>query len=175
MVEKVKIEIQLTNNGKFPKKAHENDACFDLWTSRNQETDTGSWSVNCGDVRLIGLGVKFNLTNDLEVNIFPRSSTAMKYGLLLANSVGIIDSGYKDEIKFAGCNISPFKIESGKMYTKYNEIEEGTKIAQFKVYKYIPELGGKIDITDNVEFVEVDEFTDYKNDRKGGFGSTGNN
>jgi len=85
--------------------------------------------------------------------IFPRSSVS-KYKLVLANSVGVIDSGYRGEI------ICKFKELSGNRYNT-STYQVGERVAQIMI---IP--------NPNISFVEVDELSDsVRGD--GGFGSTG--
>lgn len=73
---------------------------------------------------LIPLGVAMRLPKGMEAHIVPRSSTFWKYGLLQANSKGIIDctySGDDDEWKFPA------------LATRDVAIPKGVRIAQFKV------------------------------------------
>jgi dUTP pyrophosphatase len=82
--------------------------------------------------------------------IFPRSSNAKK-DLLLSNSVGVIDSGYRGEVMFKFKHIMP------QMYN----YKIGDKIGQIIIMPY-----------PQIEFEEVDELSET--DRGvGGFGSTG--
>ena len=87
------------------------------------------------------------------MTIYPRSSTGFKLHCMLANTVGIIDSGYRDEIKL-------------KLYNFGNEeiyLNDGQRVAQFTL---LPKL--------NIELNKVKENNDFKSgDRGGGIGSTG--
>ena len=86
--------------------------------------------------------------------LFPRSSVS-NVDLQLCNSVGVVDSGYRGEIKFryrmpyntSGANISRYK--------------EGDRVGQLVIMPY-----------PQVELVEVDELSDTERG-KGGYGSTG--
>jgi dUTP pyrophosphatase len=85
--------------------------------------------------------------------LFPRSSIS-KYHLSLANSVGVIDSGYRGEIR------ARFKRTSGTAHeTLYNV---GDKIVQLIIIPYPA-----------IELEEVTDFTQTERDA-GGFGSSGN-
>ncbi len=75
-----------------------------------------------------------------------RSSLALKQGLMLANSIGVIDADYKDEIKVMFFN------PTNKPVT----IEKGQRIAQLIPMQYVTGI-----------------FPVEENDRNGGFGSTG--
>ena len=67
----------------------------------------------------------------------------------MCNSVGVIDSGFRDELK------ARFKRTGSKIY------EVGNKVCQLIIAPIY-----------NIEFEQVNEL-DLQNDRKGGFGSTG--
>ena len=84
--------------------------------------------------------------------IFPRSSIS-KFDLSLANAVGVIDSGYKGEVK---CRFKHIKYDGD-----YHIYKTGDRIAQLMILP-IP----------TVELVEVDDLSDT--DRgEGGFGHSG--
>ena len=101
---------------------------------------------------LVTSGVKCQLEPDTYLELSVRSSTPLKYWLILANSVGIIDADYynnpdnEGEIFFQVINLSPF----------YISLKKGDVIGQGIIKKYLT--------TDD----------DCANgDRVGGFGSTG--
>lgn len=100
---------------------------------------------------LVSSGVKCQLDEGLYLELSTRSSTPLKYWLILANSVGIIDSDYynnednEGEIFFQLINLSPWSIR----------LKAGDCIGQGIIKQY--------DLTDN-------DFADKI--RKGGFGST---
>jgi dUTP pyrophosphatase len=83
--------------------------------------------------------------------VFPRSSIR-KYELILSNSVGVIDSGYRGELQ------ATFKKENGLDSLAY---KVGDRIAQIMIIPHPP-----------IEFEEVDELSDTERG-DGGFGSTG--
>jgi len=86
----------------------------------------------------------------LAMLILPRSSLPLKYGLIVANSPGLIDADYTGEIGIIVYNIRD----------KIQHIEAGTRIAQAVfVEAFFPEM---------VWADAVDERPD-----RGGFGSTG--
>lgn len=107
--------------------------------------------IPAGKVVLVSTGFHLPVefyTSTWMNNIFflltARSSLAYKTGLMLANSVGVIDSDYKDEIKVM-------------LFNPTNEdliIEAGTRIAQLIAMPFLP------------------VFPALDNERNGGFGST---
>ena len=83
--------------------------------------------------------------------IFPRSSLSSKFGISLANCVGVVDSDYRGEIKVPVIN------HSNEPYTIHN----GERIAQMVILPVILPT-----------FAEADELTETQRS-DGGFGSTG--
>ena len=70
---------------------------------RLQLTKTGDWidlycaqdmTLHAGDFALVPLGVSMQLPEGYEARTAPRSSTFKRWGLLQANSVGVIDNSY---------------------------------------------------------------------------------
>ncbi len=101
---------------------------------------------------LVKTGIKAYMLEDEVLFLYNRSSNPIKKGLVLANSVGVIDSDYYSNpdndghIMVAFYNFYPFDIK----------ISKGDKIAQGVFQKYL--------VADN---------DDASNVRLGGFGSTG--
>lgn len=134
----VKIK-RLSSTAKLPTKAHATDAGYDLYAS----------SCHYEDGMLhYGTGVAVEIPAGYVGLVFPRSSIANTH-LTLSNSVGVIDSGYRGEIK------AKFRKGGSKGY------KVGERIAQLIIMPY-PE----------VTFEEVDELSE--SDRgTGGYGSSG--
>ena len=131
---------KLDLNAKIPTKAHLADAGFDL---------TATSLVNTREIATYGTGIAVQIPKGFVGLLFPRSSIYKK-SLRLANSVGVIDSGYQGEIMF--------KFDKTKSDPLYNI---GDRVGQLVILP-IPE----------VTFKEVTEF--QGSDRStGGFGSTG--
>jgi len=100
---------------------------------------------------MIHTGISVELPPHTEMQIRARSGMAKKYGIMVTNSPGTIDVGYRGE-----CNVLLTNTGSDKYV-----IEKGDKIAQFLVTPKLP-----------YTFVEVDELS--STDRgEGGFGHTG--
>lgn len=99
-----------------------------------------------------GTGLAVEIPKGYVGLIFPRSSIATKTTMLLGNSVGVIDSDYRGEIKFV------FKDVARGQGKKYNP---GDRIGQLVIVP-IPVIS----------FTEVDELTETKRG-DGGYGSTG--
>ena len=141
----VKIK-KLNDAAVVPKYAKPGDACVDLYATGRE-------------------GDKYNITyyTGLAVEIpeghvgllFPRSSISKK-NITLANSVGVIDSGYRGEIMLK------FKKTCGTYGDKNIFYDVGERVGQLMILPY-----------PRIEFVEADELNDTARGT-GGFGSTGN-
>lgn len=106
---------------------------------------------HAGDALMIPLGVAMKLPKGYEAHMLPRSSTFKRYGIIMTNSMGIIDEAYcgdDDQWHFPA-----WALREGR-------IKVGSRIAQFRVVKHQPAL----------HFAETSRLG-YKN--RGGFGSTG--
>lgn len=130
------------DNAKTPKYASEDDACLDLFASSLLIDDFGNLTYDTG--------IAFEIPKDHVGLVFPRSSV-FKKTLILKNSVGVIDSGYRGtiQVKFSSLR------ESNVIY------DVGDRVAQIMI---IPRP--------SVELEEVDELSDSTRGT-GGFGSTG--
>lgn len=109
--------------------------------------------MKAGEFKLIPLGVVIQLPEGYEALLLPRSSTFKKYGLILANSMGVIDNSYRgpeDQWFFAA------------YATRDIQIPANTRIAQFRIIENQPSI-----------FIE--EIDEIKDPSRGGFGSTGTN
>ena len=107
--------------------------------------------MEAGEYKLIPLGVSIELPKGYEALVIPRSSTFGRYGILLTNSVGLIDESYNgdgDEWKFLAYAV------------RDTVIPKNERICQFRIFKHQPEF----------EFEEVETLGNHD---RGGIGSTG--
>lgn len=108
-------------------------------------------AMKAGEYRMIPLGVAMELPQGYEALVAPRSSTFRKYGIILTNSVGIIDEAYKgdnDEWNFLAYAVR-------NTFIKKNE-----RICQFRIIKHQP-------------LIHLQEVDILGNADRGGIGSTG--
>lgn len=108
-------------------------------------------SMKAGEFRMIPLGVAMELPKGYEALVAPRSSTFKKYGIILANSIGIIDESYNgdnDEWKFLAYAV------------RDTTIKKNERICQFRIIQHQP----------LIHLIEVDSLG---NADRGGIGSTG--
>lgn len=146
----VKIK-KLSKDAVIPKYAHDTDAGLDL-TATSKEYKDG--------VYIYGTGLAIEIPKGYVGLIFPRSSN-YKQDLWLTNSVGVIDSGYRGEIKFMFKDVLVDKIISPGELNEHKTWQVGDRIGQLIIMPY-----------PSINLVEVDKLSD--SDRgTGGFGSSG--
>ena len=161
------IPCELEEGVNIPTYAHSTDAGLDIY-AREEIT------IAPGETKIIGTGIRMAIPEGYAILIQPRSGQSVKTKLRIANTPGLIDSGYRDEIGVIIENIEPpFKnidyefddngeihiksILHGQSYT----ITEGQRFAQMRLVQ-VPKA----------EFTVVESVGEIGEDRKGGFGST---
>lgn len=140
----VKIK-KLSQDAVVPTYAKHGDAGMDLTATSKTYDDNGNV--------VYGTSLAFEIPHGYVGLLFPRSSNTKK-DLILGNSVGVIDSGYRGEVVFK------FKAalkEPGRMKNLYNI---GDRIGQIIIMPY-----------PKVTFIEVDELGESERG-DGGFGSS---
>ncbi len=138
---------KLKDNAKVPSRGTKGSAGLDLCACIDN-----SITLNCGDTALIPTGIAIALPNEnYGAFIFPRSGIAVKHGIGLLNSVGVIDSDNRAEIMVGVIN------QKREAYT----IEPNERIAQMVIMP--------VSVMPTEEVAELDE-TDRG---AGGFGATG--
>ena len=104
-----------------------------------------------GDLVRISLGISIKLPDGYGTILAPRSSTARRFGIILANSIGIIDNSYcgdDDIICFEA-----YCIRDG--FVEFND-----RICQMTIYEHPDRF-------------PIEEVTKMNAENRGGFGSTG--
>lgn len=107
-----------------------------------------------GEVKIIPLGVSMKLPYGEFGIVVPRSSTCLKHGIMMANSVGIIEPDYCGDGDVWG--FVAYAIRD-------TVIERGTRIAQFMPAPFIPDWN-------TIIFKEIESMGCAD---RGGYGSTG--
>jgi dUTP pyrophosphatase len=105
-----------------------------------------------GGRALVPTGIAIAIPEGYAGFVQPRSGLARDHGVTCLNTPGLIDSGYRGELKVLLVNTDP---------TEAFEVRRGERIAQLVVQA-----------VEHVRFVEVDELPDSERGA-GGFGSTG--
>jgi dUTP pyrophosphatase len=136
---------KLKDGAVLPSRAHDGDAGLDLCACEPAHLGPGErWSVSTGVAVEIPAG-HCGL-------VLPRSGLARDHGIALVNSPGLIDSGYRGELRVLLLNTDPAEIF---------RVEPGDRIAQLVIAPIA-----------TPQPVEVDDLTEsLRGD--GGFGSSG--
>ena len=138
------MKIEVLENGFMPEKAHEDDAGYDIRSAENL-------TLNPGQSRLVKAGFKIQLDKGYEAQVRSRSGWANKHQIIVLNSPGTIDPGYRGEVGVILANLGQTPMT----------ISTGDRIAQMVIAKF-----------ESPEFKEGKVLA--KSDRgEGGFGSTG--
>ena len=164
----MKINIKkLDKKAVIPQYAKPGDAGMDVVATSCNITD---------DYIEYGTGLAFEVPEGYCMLIFPRSSNSKK-DLLLCNSVGVLDSGYrgelklrfkraykaeihgKDEVEYHTTSIMPVDCDNGRL-NAITQYKIGDKVGQIMILPY-----------PTVEFNEVEELSETQRGA-GGFGST---
>jgi len=136
---------KLQDEATLPSRAHDGDAGLDLYACETAHIGPGErWSV--------GTGVAVEIPEGHAGLVLPRSGLAKKHGIALVNSPGLIDSGYRGEVRVLLLNTDP---------AETFRVESGDRIAQLVI--------APIALADPVEAETLAEST--RGD--GGFGSSG--
>lgn len=141
----IKIK-KLNEQAKIPSFGTEFSAGADLYSAENCEI-----TIYSGQKYSIGTGISMEIPKGFVGLVFPRSGLACKNGLRLCNSVGVIDSDYRGEIKVFLYNDSECA----------REIKPGERIAQMIIMPY-----------PNITFTEVESLSETVRGESG-FGGTG--
>jgi dUTP pyrophosphatase len=137
--------MKLRDDAVLPSRAHSGDAGFDL--SACEEV-----TIGVGERATVGTGLAIEIPDGHAGLVAPRSGLALRHGLSMVNAPGVIDAGYRGEVRMILLNT-----DREHAFT----VEPGMRIAQLVV---VPIAA--------VELVEAREVT--ATDRgEGGFGSSG--
>jgi len=128
-----------------PTQAHEGDAGYDL---RAAEAAT----IGPGERASIGTGIAVAIPEGQAGLVIPRSGLAVRHGISVVNAPGLIDSGYRGEVRVLLLNT-----DRSEPFT----VEPGDRIAQLVLVR--------------VETEELEEVAELDETARGvgGFGSTG--
>lgn len=146
------IDIVCPDRDYLPIFATLGDFCMDL-KARILQDKTNSITIEPGDWVAVGTGIQVKVPLGWGMVIVPRSSTGVKLHCELENTVGIIDAGYRDEIKLIIRNKGNVPVT----------IENKQRICQMVLLQR-PFV--------NWNIVKDDDYF-RGGDRGGGFGSTG--
>ena len=127
-----------------PKYAHYGDAGMDVYSAEDH-------ILQPGERKILSTGLKFEIPEEYEIQVRPRSGHAAKHGVTVLNSPGTLDYQYRGVL-------GVMLINHGK---EDFEVKRGERIAQIVFNKF-----------ETAELIEVDELSETIRGA-GGFGSTG--
>ena len=137
--------MKLRDDAVLPSRAHSGDAGFDL--SACEEI-----TIGVGERAAVGTGIAVEIPDGHAGLVVPRSGLALRHGISMVNSPGVIDAGYRGEVRLLLLNT-----DNASAFT----VEPGMRVAQLLVVRLA-----------DIELIETDEAT--ATDRGvGGFGSSG--
>ena len=137
---------RLNSDLPIPNYAKPGDAGADLIANEEVTLAPG------GGRALIGTGIAVAIPRGYAGFVQPRSGLALRHGITCLNSPGLIDSGYRDELKVLLINTDP---------SEPYEVHRGDRIAQLVIQK-----------VEEVAWEESDELDDTERGL-GGFGHSG--
>lgn len=135
----------LTAGAEPPRYAHPGDGGADLIASEEVV-------LQPGERRLVGTGLRIALPAGYAGLVLPRSGLAAKHGITIVNAPGLVDAGYRGEIK-----VNLLNTDKDEAY----RVAVGDRIAQLLVTPVVP-----------VQFVPVETLPGSQRGESG-FGSTG--
>ena len=137
--------VKLNEKATLPTRAHDNDAGLDLYAAESARLAPGARIS-------VGTGLAVQIPDGVGGLVLPRSGMALKHGVTLVNSPGLIDPGYRGEVRVLLLNTDR---------TLEFQISPGDRIAQLLL---VPVVHAK-----PLQADALDESTRGE----GGFGSSG--
>lgn len=108
---------RLRDDARVPTRAHEGDAGLDLYAAEVASLEPGRRAS-------VGTGIAVAIPPGHAGLVLPRSGLAKRHGITLPNAPGLIDSGYRGELRVLLLNADPFE---------RFEVGPGDRIAQLVV------------------------------------------
>jgi dUTP pyrophosphatase len=136
---------RLSEAARPPAQAHEGDAGYDLHAAE-------AATIAPGERASVGTGIAVAIPEGQAGLVIPRSGLAARHGISVVNAPGLIDSGYRGELRVLLLNT-----DTGEAFT----VRPGDRIAQLVLVA--------VETPDLLEVEELDETVRGA----GGFGSTG--
>ena len=136
---------RLSDAAQPPAPAHQGDAGYDLRAAEQVRIEPGARAS-------VGTGVALEIPDGYAGLVLPRSGLAARHGIALVNAPGLIDSGYRGEVRVLLLNTD---------HEQAFEVAVGDRIAQLVIAAYAAP--------------ELDEVSELAESTRGadGFGSTG--
>jgi dUTP pyrophosphatase len=136
---------RLSDAATIPTRAHEGDAGLDLYAAESAR-------IGPGERASVGTGIAVAIPAGHAGLVVPRSGLAVRHGISVVNAPGLIDSGYRGELRVLLLNT-----DAGDAF----DVSPGDRIAQLVITP--------VASPDLIEVEELDETVRGA----GGFGSSG--
>jgi dUTP pyrophosphatase len=136
---------RLDERALLPTRAHDGDAGLDLYASEEAVLEPGERAA-------VRTGIAVEIPDGQAGLVLPRSGLAARHGIALVNAPGLIDAGYRGEIRVLLLNT-----DRGTAFT----VARGDRIAQLVLVR-----------VESAEIVEVEALASSERGA-GGFGSSG--
>ena len=136
---------RLAPRAREPERAHDHDAGYDLRAAEDAR-------IGPGERTSVGTGIAVAIPEGFAGLVLPRSGLASRHGITLPNAPGLIDAGYRGELRVLLLNT-----DAGEPF----EVAVGDRIAQLVVVR-----------AEELEFEEASELDETAR-AAGGFGSSG--
>lgn len=101
--------MRIRDDAVLPTRAHAGDAGLDL-------TACETVTIGAGERAIVGTGIAVAIPDDHAGLVVPRSGLALRSGLSIVNTPGVIDAGYRGELRVILLNTDrehPFTVEAG--------------------------------------------------------------
>jgi dUTP pyrophosphatase len=106
----VQLDVRILDlGGRLPTRAHVGDAGLDLYAAEAAR-------IGPGERATVGTGIAISVPPGHAGLVLPRSGNAARHGIALVNAPGLIDAGYRGEVRILLLNTdreSPFIVETG--------------------------------------------------------------
>jgi dUTP pyrophosphatase len=136
---------RLSDEARAPTRAHDGDAGYDLYAVESAR-------IGPGERASVGTGIALEIPDGWAGLVLPRSGLAARHGITLPNAPGLIDSGYRGEVRVLLLNTDPRELF---------DVAPGDRIAQLLLVRH-----------EAPEVAEVPALTETARGA-GGFGSSG--
>jgi dUTP pyrophosphatase len=111
---------RLHEGAREPTRAHDGDAGYDLYAVEHATLAPGARAS-------VGTGIAVGIPEGWAGLVLPRSGLAARHGITIPNAPGLIDSGYRGEVRVLLLNTDP---------TEVFEVAPGDRIAQLLLVRH---------------------------------------
>ena len=158
----LRLELRVTllrEGAQLPSRAHPGDAGLDLHAVEPT-------TIPAGERASIGTGIAVEIPPGHAGLVLPRSGLAAKHGIALVNSPGLIDSGYRGEVRVLLLNTDR---------TRPFEVHPGDRVAQLLVTPFADTDPVEAGLTEEPASIRVAQGPSGSGPARGagGFGSSG--